>query len=88
MSCGKLPVIGYTEFNEITYNYLKSHFNFTKEYKSVCKSNESNKKFISWNVSNQVLAIRDNPFYLCHKSGRQYYNWQELTDQKQIYELW
>lgn len=82
----KLPVIGYTEFNEHTFNYLKSHFNITKDYNSICRTNETNKKFISWNISYRELI--DNPFYLCHKSGRQYYNWQELTNQKQIYEVW
>lgn len=82
----KLPVIGYTEFNEHTYNYLKSHFNITRSYNILCKNNETNKKFICWNISNKFF--KDDSFYLCHKSGRQYYNWQELTKQIKIYELW
>lgn len=81
-----IPVIGYTEFNETVFEYLKQHLNFTKSYSSVCKSNESNKKYISW--CKPYKNVNDNPFYLCHKSGRKYYNWQELTKIKQIYECW
>lgn len=82
----ELPKKGYTDFNKFTYELLKPYLTTHNSYHNYKSLVEQNKIYISWEINPNKKEW--NSYYLCNNSGRDYYEWQELTKIQKIYELW
>lgn len=78
----ELPKIGYTEFNEYTYNLLKPYY---EEWSLFHKPYAADERFdkVWWKIGKEKKEIG-----FCFQHSSPYYKQEELVNIKTIYECW